>query len=42
MLLLADIDSFKFTIMEPKASEINNISSDNSVFVNELTTMTTS
>ena len=37
-----DIDSLKFTIMEPKASEINNISSDNSVFVNELTTMTTS
>lgn len=35
-----DVDTFKFTIMEPKASEINNITSDNSVFVNELTNMT--
>jgi len=36
-----EVDGHKFIIMEPKASEIHNISSDNSIFVNELTNITT-
>lgn len=35
-----DFDMEKFQALEPKATEINNISNDNSVFVNELTNMT--
>ena len=35
------MDSEKFLNMEPKATEINNLGSDTSVFVNELSAITT-
>jgi hypothetical protein len=34
-------DSEKFCLLEPKATEIHNITDDNSVFVSELSSITT-